>query len=93
MKQRYVIERDLPGIGGTPSEDLKDAAGTSNRALAQLGEQIQWEHSYVAGDKNFCLYLADNEDVIHEHARLSGFPATVVTPVVRMIDPTTEAAG
>lgn len=93
MKQRYVIERDLPGIGGMPGDDLKAAAATSNQALAEVGSRIQWEHSYVAGEKTFCIYLADDEEAIREHARLSGFPATVVTPVLRMIDPTTETTG
>ena len=91
MKQRYVIERDLPGIGVMPGDDLKGAAATSNQALADIGASIQWEHSYVAADKTFCVYLADDAEAIHEHARLSGFPATLVTPVLRMIDPTTAS--
>ena len=61
--------------------------------LAQLGPDIQWQESYVAADKTFCVYLAKDENVIHEHARISGFPATKVTEVKRMIDPTTEREG
>jgi len=87
--KRYVIERDLPNIGGASKSDLSGAAGTSNAALSQLAPRVQWEHSYVTGDKTFCIYLAENEDAIHEHARISGFPATKITEVKTMIDPTT----
>ena len=63
---------------------LRDAAGKSNSVLGEMtseGKHIQWEHSYVAGDKTFCIYIADNEALIHEHAERSGFPATVVSEV------------
>ena len=90
MLQRYVIERDLPGVGGMRNEELGGAAKTSNAALAEI-PGVQWEHSYVTGDKTFCVYLAENEERIHEHAAKSGFPASKVTEVVGMIDPTTEA--
>ena len=89
--KRFVIERDLPGIGGSSVEDLAGATATSNTALAQLAPRVQWEHSYVAGDKTFCLYLAEDEEAIREHARISGFPATVITEVKTMIDPTTRS--
>ena len=87
--KRYVIERDLPGVGGMSSTDLGGAAKTSNAALAEI-PGVQWEHSYVAGDKTFCIYLAENEERIIEHAAKSGFPATRITEVVTVIDPTTE---
>ena len=87
--KRFVIERDLPKIGSASSGDLAGAASTSNAALAQLAPRVQWEHSYVTGDKTFCIYLAEDEASIHEHARISGFPATIVTEVTSMIDPTT----
>ena len=87
--QRFVIERDLPAIGTADRDALRAAASKSNEVLAELAPNIQWEHSYVAGDKTFCVYLARDEEVIHEHARRSGFPATKVTPVGKMIDPTT----
>ena len=87
--KRYVIERDLPGVGGMSSTDLGGAAKTSNAALAEI-PGVQWEHSYVAGDKTFCMYLAENEERIREHAAKSGFPATRITEVVTVIDPTTE---
>ena len=87
--KRFVIERDLPGIGGSSDSDLAGATATSNAALAQLAPRVQWEHSYVAGNKTFCLYLAEDEEAIREHARISGFPATVITEVKTIIDPTT----
>ena len=87
--RRFVIERDLPGIGGAESKDLQGAAQKSNEVLAELGADIQWEHSYVVGDKTFCIYLAKDEEIIHKHAELSGFPANVVSEVKRIIDPTT----
>ena len=88
--KRYVIERDIPDIGAASAHDLSGAAATSNAALAQLAPRVQWEHSYVAGDKTFCIYLAESEEVIREHAEISGFPATVITEVKATIDPTTE---
>ena len=65
------------------------AAKASNDALRQLAPDIQWIESYVASDKTFCVYLAKNEDVIRKHAEISGFPATTITEVKRIIDPTT----
>lgn len=89
MMKRYVIERDLPGVGGLKSAELGGAAKTSNAALAAISG-VQWERSYVAGDKTFCVYLAESEDKIQEHAARSGFPANKVTEIVTIIDPTTE---
>lgn len=89
---RFVIERDIPEIGSAEREALRAAAHQSNTVLAAMqAEQknIQWQHSYVAGDKTFCIYLADTEALIHEHAQRSGFPATKVTEVRKMIDPVT----
>ena len=88
--KKYVIERDMPGVGGMAPADLAGAASQSNDALKQLSPRVQWQHSYVAGDKTFCVYLAKDEDVIRKHAEISGFPATKITPVRKMIDPTTE---
>ncbi len=87
--KRYVIERDLPEVGSLEREELKQASAKSNAALAELAPKIQWEHSYVAGDKTFCIYLAEDEAVIRRHAEISGFPATKITEVRRIIDPTT----
>ncbi|MEA3214597.1 MAG: hypothetical protein QOJ19_753 [Acidimicrobiia bacterium] len=87
--RRFVIERDLPAIGTADRDALRAAASKSNEVLAELAPEIQWEHSYVAGEKTFCVYLAKDESVIHEHARRSGFPASKITEVGKMIDPTT----
>jgi len=86
---RFIIERDIPAIGTAEREQLREAAQKSNQVLAELAPDIQWEHSYVVNDKTFCVYLAKDEEVIHEHARRSGFPATKVTEVRKIIDPTT----
>jgi hypothetical protein len=89
--KKYIIERDISGIGGKGFTELREAAQASNKVLAELGPDIQWQESYVAGDKTFCVYLARDEAIIREHARLSGFPASVITEIQRMIDPTTAA--
>ena len=89
---RYVIERAIPDIGSAEREELKGAAGQSNsvlKAMQSEGKHIQWEHSYVAADKTFCVYVAESEGLIVEHAERSGFPATVVTEASKIIDPTT----
>jgi enamine deaminase RidA (YjgF/YER057c/UK114 family) len=93
--QRYVIERAIPAIGSAEREQLREAAQQSNAVLQAMqaeGKAIQWEHSYVTGDKTFCIYVAGSPDLIDEHADRSGFPATVVTEVGKMIDPTTANA-
>lgn len=87
--KRFVIERDIVGVGAMSENELGGAAATSNAALAQLAPRVQWEHSYVAGDKTFCIYLAEDEEAIHRHAEISGFPASRITPVQGIIDPTT----
>lgn len=87
--KRFVIERDLPGVGALNREQLKGAAETSNGALAKLAGRVQWMHSYVVDDKTFCIYVAENEQLVQEHAQLSGFPANKVTEVRSIIDPTT----
>jgi Nickel responsive protein SCO4226-like len=87
--KRYVIERDLPGVGAMNRAQFKDVAATSNNALAKLAGKAQWQHSYVTDNKTFCIYLAENEAAVKEHAKLSGFPATKVTEIRAAIDPTT----
>ena len=87
--KRYVVERNVPGIGTMNREQLKVAAATSNEALAKLPGKVQWMQSYVVDDKTFCIYLADSEASVQEHARLSGFPANKVTEVRTIIDPMT----
>ncbi len=87
--KRYVIERDIPNIGQFDRIQFCEAALTSNAALAQLDGQVQWLHSYVVANKTFCIYLSPNEELVHEHARLSGFPVTRITEATAVIDPTT----
>ncbi len=87
--KRYVIERDLPGVGSMNGEQLKQAAQKSNEALAELRGKAQWVQSFVADNKTFCIYLAENEAAVREHARISGFPATKVTEITGIIDPMT----
>ena len=89
---RYVIEREIPAIGTAERDALRATAQRSNEVLAEMkaeGKNIQWEHSYLAGDKTFCIYISDNDTLIQEHSRRSDFPATNVTQVCRMIDPVT----
>ena len=90
--KRYVIERNMPGVGNLNSEQLKGAAATSNNALSKLAGKAQWEQSFVVNDKIFCVYLADSEASVQEHARLSGFPANKVSEVRRVIDPMTAVS-
>jgi hypothetical protein len=90
--RKFIIERDIPKVGTLEREQLRTAAAKSNEALHQLGPDIQWVESYVADNKTFCVYLAKDEAIIHKHAEISGFPATKVTEVKKMIDPTTAGA-
>ena len=87
--KRFLIEREIPGIGGSNIVELCGAARASNQAIGKIGPAIQWQHSYVAGDKTFCIYLAQSEDVIRAHAELSGFPVNAITEIAQIIDPTT----
>ena len=89
--RKFIVERELPAVGSMEREQLKGAAAKSNAALAELGTDIQWVESYVAADKTFCVYLAKDEAIIRRHAEISGFPASKITEVKRMIDPTTAA--
>ena len=87
--RKFIIERELPAIGSAERQALREAAQKSNAVLKQLGSDIQWVESYVAADKTFCVYLAQDEAIIKKHAEISGFPANKITEVRRMIDPTT----
>ena len=90
--KKYIIERDIPEVGSLEREQLREAAQKSNDALAQLGPDIQWVESFVAANKPLCVYLAKDEEIIRKHAEISGFPATKITELRKMIDPTTAAA-
>ena len=89
--KKYIIERDIPKVGTLEQEQLRQAAAKSNQVLDQLGSDIQWSESFIAADKMFCVYLANDEAVIRKHAELSGFPATKITEIGKIIDPTTGA--
>jgi hypothetical protein len=86
---KYVIEREIPGAGKLTADQLKGISQTSCGVLSKLGPQIQWVHSYVTGDKIYCIYNAPNEEMVREHAKQGGFPANSVNKVSMIIDPTT----
>ena len=87
--RRFVIERDIPKVGSLDRAQMQAAAAKSNEALAKLSPDIQWEHSYVVGDKTFCIYMAKDEAMIRKHSEISGFPANRITEVRQVIDPMT----
>jgi len=86
---KYVIERELPGAGKLTQDQLQAVSQKSCGVLRSLGPEIQWIHSYVTGDKIYCIYRAPNEEMVREHARQGGFPANRISEVVAIIDPTT----
>ena len=87
--KRYLIERDIPGIGGMSIVELCGEARTSNRAIEKLAGAVHWQHSYVSDNKSFCVYLAESEEAVRKHAELSGFPVTRLVEIHQIIDPTT----
>ncbi len=89
---KYVIEREIPGVGNSPAEALQAVSQTSCGVLKELGPQIQWIESYVTDDKIYCVYIAPNEEMIREHATRGGFPANRISEVRTIIDPTTAEA-
>lgn len=90
MLKKFVIERNLKGVGSSSTEDYRKMTGTSNETLNNLGPDIQWRESYVTDDKIYCVYLAKNEQIIREHAKISGFPADSVSEVRTTLDPTSD---
>jgi hypothetical protein len=89
---KYLIERELPGLGTMSTDELAATAAASNKVLAAMAPRVQWLHSYVTGDKLYCVYIADNAEAVREHARCGGFPADAVNEVSTVIDPTTGEA-
>jgi hypothetical protein len=87
--RRFVIEREIPDAGKIVGNDLRAAAAKSNEVLASLAPHVQWVHSYVADDRIFCVYLAEEAEDVRKHAELSGFPADRIVEVRRVIDPMT----
>ena len=88
---KYVIERDLPGAGKLSAQELRDISQQSNKVLSELGPEIRWLQSYVTDDKLYCVYLAHNEDEIRSHAKAAGLPATRISRVKTILDPTNGA--
>ena len=86
---KYVIEREIPGVGRLAEPDLQAVSRKSCSVLKDLGPQIQWVQSYVTDDKIYCVYIAPNEEMIREHATQGGFPANRISEVKTVIDPTT----
>lgn len=91
--KRYVIEREIPGVGQSDLAKCADISRASNAALSKLAPRVQWEHSYFTADKTFCVYLAEDEAAVRDHAALSGFPANRITVVDCIVDPTTAQAA
>lgn len=89
MLNRYIIERKIPGVGAGSQEDFAAMSKKSNEVLSSLGPKIQWVQSFVTDDKVYCEYLAENEDLVREHAKLGGFPADSISKVSHICDPTT----
>lgn len=86
---KYIIERDIPGAGLLTQAELQGISQKSCGVLRDMGPRIQWLHSYVTGDKVYCIYIADNEQAIREHAEQGGFPANRIEQITTIIDPTT----
>jgi len=89
---KFLIEREIPGAGKLTPEQLQSISQKSCSVLGSMGPQIQWVQSYVTGDKIYCVYIAANEQMVREHARLGEFPANRVSEIVGIIDPTTAEA-
>jgi hypothetical protein len=84
--RRYVIERDLPGVGGSSTEKLNEVRETSNAVLRDMGPDIQWVESFVTADRIYCVYLAENEQMAREHAKRAGIPASKISEVKHVVD-------
>jgi cell division inhibitor SulA len=86
---KFVIEREIPGLGDMTAEQVQAVSEKSCCVLRDLGPQIQWLHSYATQDKLYCIYIAPDEEMVREHARQGGFPANKISKILRIIDPTT----
>lgn len=90
---KFLIERDMPNVGGLAAEELRDASRNSCDVLGELGPQVQWVESYVTADRITCVYIAPSEELIREHSERSGIPATRIHRIRAIIDPTTAEAA
>ena len=93
VMKTYLIERELPGAGNLTAEELKNISKTSCTVLKEMGPSIQWVQSYVVGNKIFCVYKAENEDLIKQHAKKGGFPCNSITEIANVISPATATGG
>jgi hypothetical protein len=84
----FIIEREIPGASELTEEEIRGITATSNDAVDELGQPYEWLHSYVAGDKVYCVHQAESADVVREHARIGGFPANRITEVAAVFDDT-----
>jgi hypothetical protein len=89
---KYMIERTIQGAANLSNEELQSISQQSRNILAQLGTEIQWVQSYVAGDKFYCVYNAPSEALIRKHAQKGGFPGDLITKIQTIVDPTTAEA-
>jgi len=89
MLKKYIIERNLEGVGNSSEEDFRKMTGSSNEVLRNLGPDIQWRESYVTGDKVYCVYLAKDENILRDHAKQANFPIDKISEVKTVLDPTT----
>jgi hypothetical protein len=89
MLKRFIVERQANGVGFLSMDEYSQMAKVSNQAIDKLGSGIQWQESYVTDNKLYCVYLAENEQLIWEHAKIGGFPIHAVSEVKKSIDPTT----
>lgn len=87
--RKFVIEREIPGLGGITADERQAIAQKSNAVLAEMAPHVQWLQSYITRDKMYCIYLADDAEQVREHARRGGFPADSVEAVSTMVDPVT----
>lgn len=85
---KFIIERNMPGVGQSTSQEMKGACQKSNDTLRNMSSEVQWQQSYVTGDKLYCVYIAVNKEAVQEHAAKSGFPADRIEAVTTIIDPT-----
>lgn len=91
MLKKYIIERNLEGVGNSSEEDFRKMTGSSNEVLRNLGADIQWRESYVTGDKVYCVYLAKDENILRDHAKQANFPIDKIAEVRTVLDPTTSS--
>ena len=88
MLKRYIVEREIPGLGGMSHEELCSTAESSNGVIAELAPRVQWAHSFLGEDKAYCIYVAENEDLVRRHSEILGLPANKIVEVPRLLDPT-----